>query len=92
MGTMLQQENLTAEDFGGEQYEGCNEYLNVTAPDAIAKIHREYLEAGADIIETNTFGATSIVLDDYDLGFKAYELNKIAASNCQKRSRRNFYS
>ena len=92
MGTMLQQANLTAEDFGGEQYEGCNEYLNITAPDTIAKIHREYLEAGADIIETNTFGATSIVLDDYDLGFKAYELNKIAGSNCQKRSRKNFYS
>ncbi len=78
MGTMLQQENLTAEDFGGEQYEGCNEYLNITAPETIAKIHREYLEAGADIIETNTFGATSIVLDEYNLGFKAYELNKIA--------------
>lgn len=79
MGTMLQQENLTAEDFGGEQYDGCNEYLNLTAPLTIAKIHREYLEAGADIIETNTFGATSIVLDEYNLGFKAYELNKIAA-------------
>ena len=78
MGTMIQDENLTAEDFGGEQYEGCNEYLNITAPETIAKIHREYLEAGADIIETNSFGATSIVLDDYNLGFKAYELNKIA--------------
>lgn len=79
MGTMLQQENLSPEDFGGEQYDGCNEYLNLTAPNVIAKIHREYLEAGADIIETNTFGATSIVLDEYNLGFKAYELNKIAA-------------
>ncbi len=78
MGTMLQQENLSADDFGGEQYEGCNEYLNITAPEVIAKIHREYLLAGADIIETNTFGATSIVLDEYNLGFKAYELNKIA--------------
>ncbi len=65
---------LTADDFGGEQYEGCNEYLNLTAPDVIAKIHREYLEAGADIIETNTFGATSIVLDEYGLGYKAYEI------------------
>jgi 5-methyltetrahydrofolate--homocysteine methyltransferase len=84
MGTMLQQENLTAEDFGGEQYEGCNEYLNITAPEVIAKIHREYLEAGADIIETNSFGATSIVLDDYNLGFKAYELNKIAGQIAKK--------
>ena len=79
MGTMLQQENLTAADFGGEQYEGCNEHLNLTAPSIIAKIHQEYLQAGADIIETNTFGGTSIVLDEYDLGYKAYEINKIGA-------------
>jgi 5-methyltetrahydrofolate--homocysteine methyltransferase len=84
MGTMLQQENLTADDFGGEQYDGCNEYLNLTAPKVIAKIHREYLEAGADIIETNTFGSTSIVLDEYNLGFRAYELNKIAAQIAKK--------
>lgn len=84
MGTMLQQENLTADDFGGEQYDGCNEYLNLTAPNVIAKIHREYLEAGADIIETNTFGATSIVLDEYNLGFRAYELNKVAAQIAKK--------
>lgn len=84
MGTMIQEANLSAEDFGGEQYEGCNEYLNVTAPETIAKIHREYLEAGADIIETNSFGATSIVLDDYNLGFKAYELNKIAGQIAKK--------
>ncbi|WP_042353828.1 methionine synthase [Bacillus rubiinfantis] len=79
MGTMLQQAELTADDFGGEQYEGCNEQLNLTAPEVIANIHREYLNAGADIIETNTFGATSIVLDEYELGFKAYEINKKAA-------------
>ncbi|AZU63772.1 methionine synthase [Neobacillus mesonae] len=79
MGTMLQQAGLTAEDFGGEQYDGCNENLNLTTPEVIARIHREYLEAGADIIETNTFGSTSIVLDEYDLGFKAYEINKKAA-------------
>jgi 5-methyltetrahydrofolate--homocysteine methyltransferase len=79
MGTMIQQADLSVEDFGGEQYEGCNEHLNLTAPSVIANIHREYLEAGADIIETNTFGATSLVLDEYDLGYKAYEINKIAA-------------
>jgi 5-methyltetrahydrofolate--homocysteine methyltransferase len=79
MGTMLQRVNLTAEDFGGEEFEGCNENLNLTAPSVIANIHREYLEAGADIIETNTFGATSLVLDEYSLGYKAYEINKIAA-------------
>ncbi|MGG3468152.1 methionine synthase [Neobacillus pocheonensis] len=79
MGTMLQRANLTADDFGGEEYDGCNENLNLTAPSVIANIHREYLQAGADIIETNTFGATSIVLDEYGLGYKAYEINKIAA-------------
>lgn len=84
MGTMLQQANLTAEDFGGEEYEGCNEYLNVTKPEVIERIHREYLEAGADIIETNTFGATSIVLEDYNLQHMAKELNKKAAEIAKK--------
>lgn len=79
MGTMLQRANFTADDFGGEEFEGCNENLNLTSPSVIANIHREYLEAGADIIETNTFGATSLVLDEYGLGYKAYEINKIAA-------------
>ena len=68
MGTMLQNANLSPEDFGGEEYDGCNEYLNiVTRPDVLDRIHRDYLEAGADIISTNTFGGTPIVLDDYDL-------------------------
>lgn len=84
MGTMLQQEDLSAEDFGGEQYEGCNENLNLTRPDVIEKIHLEYLQAGADIIETNTFGATSIVLDEYQLSHLAYEINKKAALIARK--------
>lgn len=75
MGTMLQQESLTAEDFGGEKYEGCNEILNLTRPDLIVKIHETYLEAGADIIETNTFGGTAVVLAEYDMANKAYEIN-----------------
>ncbi|HHW39117.1 MAG TPA: methionine synthase [Bacillales bacterium] len=79
MGTMLQQANLSAADFGGELYEGCNEYLNITAPHVIEWIHRSYFEAGADIVETNTFGATKLVLADYELGAKAYEINKVAA-------------
>ncbi|OIK09553.1 methionine synthase [Bacillus sp. MUM 116] len=84
MGTMLQRADLSADDFGGEEYEGCNENLNLTAPAVIENIHLEYLVAGADIIETNTFGATSIVLDEYDLGYKAYELNKVAAQIAKK--------
>lgn len=79
MGTMLQEANLTAEDFGGEAYDGCNEYLNVTAPGVIESIHLTYLQAGADIIETNTFGGTNLVLDEYDLGVRAYEINKLGA-------------
>lgn len=87
MGTMIQSAGLTEKDFGGEQYEGCNEYLNITAPSLIESIHRQYLEAGADIIETNTFGATRIVLDEYNLGSKAYEINKIAAEIAVKAAR-----
>ena len=56
MGTMIQQENLTAEDFGSEDLDGCNEILCVTRPDVIRKIHEAYFAAGADMIETNTFG------------------------------------
>ncbi|MGJ3220816.1 methionine synthase [Geobacillus thermoleovorans] len=79
MGTMIQSANLSAADFGGEAYEGCNEYLTLTAPHVIRRIHEAYLEAGADIIETNTFGATRIVLDEYGLGHLALELNIEAA-------------
>ncbi|WP_223066259.1 methionine synthase [Paenibacillus caui] len=79
MGTMIQQENLTADDFGGEQLEGCNEILVLTRPDVISRIHEQYFEAGADIIETNTFGATSVVLAEYDIPEKARELNLAAA-------------
>ncbi|NUN64501.1 methionine synthase [Pseudanabaena biceps] len=78
MGTNLQVQNLTAEDFGGAEYEGCNEYLVITKPEAVAKVHRDFLEAGADVIETDTFGGTSIVLNEYDLGHMAYELSKKA--------------
>ncbi|PYI55905.1 methionine synthase [Paenibacillus flagellatus] len=79
MGTMLQQENLTADDFGGEELEGCNEILAVTRPDVISKIHEAYLEAGADLLETNTFGATSVVLAEYDIPERSRELNLAAA-------------
>lgn len=79
MGTMLQRENLTEDDFGGEHFDGCNELLVVTRPDVISKIHEAYLEAGADIIETNTFGATSVVLAEYDIPERARELNLAAA-------------
>lgn len=79
MGTMIQQADLTADDFGGEEYEGCNEYLVKTRPDLILNIHKAYIDAGADIIETNTFGATNIVLSDYKLSHLDEELNERAA-------------
>jgi 5-methyltetrahydrofolate--homocysteine methyltransferase len=79
MGSSLQTQNLTAEDFGGAQYEGCNEYLVITKPEAVEKVHRGFLDVGADVIETDTFGGASIVLAEYDLADQAYTLNKKAA-------------
>jgi len=79
MGTMLQQRELSAEDFGGAALEGCNENLVRTRPDVVLDIHRKYLDAGADIIETDTFGSTSLVLGEYGLSDKAYEISKRAA-------------
>ncbi|MEO0309599.1 MAG: homocysteine S-methyltransferase family protein, partial [Gloeomargarita sp. DG02_3_bins_56] len=79
MGTNLQRQNLTASDFGGAQYEGCNEYLVITKPTAVAQVHRSFLEVGADVIETDTFGANAIVLAEYDLAHLAYEINVKAA-------------
>src|SRR5215468_2569547 len=79
MGTMLQQRNLTAADFGGPALEGCNEHLVRTRPDVVLDIHRKYFEAGADIVETNSFGGAPIVLAEYGLAADAPELNRLAA-------------
>lgn len=79
MGTAIQDLDLGPEDFGGTEFDGCNEYLNLVNPDVIKNIHTQFLNAGSDIIETNTFGATPLVLDEYGLGSKAYEINLAAA-------------
>ena len=84
MGTSLQTQELTAADFGGAEYEGCNEYLVETKPEAVDKVHHSFLAAGADVIETDTFGGTSLVLAEYDLSDRAYELNKKAATLARK--------
>lgn len=76
---MIQQVPLTGEDFGGDELDGCNEMLVLTRPEVIQDIHEKYLEAGADLIETNTFGATSVVLAEYDIPQRAREINLEAA-------------
>ncbi len=78
-GTYLQDCDLTAEDFGGAQFEGCNEYLVLTRPDVVTAMHESYLQAGADIVETNTFGGTPLVLAEYGLADQAIALNRRAA-------------
>src|SRR5688572_1855167 len=79
MGTMIQARNLTAEDFGGAELEGCNEHLNLTRPDVIRGIHDAYLDAGADLISTNSFGCAPYVLAEYGLSEKSHELCLAAA-------------
>jgi 5-methyltetrahydrofolate--homocysteine methyltransferase len=74
MGTMLQAAGLSAADFGGTEYEGCNEHLNSTRPDVIRSIHAAYFDAGADIVSTNTFGCAPYVLAEYGLAERAREL------------------
>jgi 5-methyltetrahydrofolate--homocysteine methyltransferase len=77
MGTCIQQYPLTADDFLGK--EGCNELLVKSRPEIIQEIHARYFEAGADVVETNSFGSTGIVLAEYDIADQAYELNVAAA-------------
>jgi 5-methyltetrahydrofolate--homocysteine methyltransferase len=79
MGTNIQLQNLTADDFGGAQLEGCNEYLLVSRPAAVEKVHSGFFEVGCDVVETNSFGSTSIVLAEYNIAHLTYELNFRAA-------------
>jgi 5-methyltetrahydrofolate--homocysteine methyltransferase len=78
-GTYLQSRDLGAKDFGGEQYEGCNEHLVLTRPDVIRDMHEGYLAAGADLVETDTFGGTRIVLAEYGLQDQVHAINSTAA-------------
>ncbi len=83
-GTSFQNLNLNADDFGGKELEGCNENLVLSSPKVVEKVHNSFLAAGCHVIETNTFGASSIVLDEYDIADKAYEINKNAALIAKK--------
>lgn len=91
MGTTIQSQNFTADDFGGEQYNGCNEHLVLTMPSAIEKIHADFLSVGCDVIETDSFGSTPIVLAEYGLAEKAYQLN-FEAARLAKRIAQDFSS
>jgi len=80
MGTSLQAQNLTAEHFGGEQYNGCNDFLVISYPEAVEKVHRSFLEAGVDVIETDTFRANRITMKEYGLQERVVEINQTAAA------------
>jgi 5-methyltetrahydrofolate--homocysteine methyltransferase len=84
MGTNIQSQNLTADDFGGEHLNGCNEYLVISKPSAVEKVHSDFLAAGCDVIETDTFGGASIVLVEYNLADQAHKLNFEAAKLAKK--------
>ena len=79
MGTSLQVQNLTAEHFGGEQYNGCNDYLVVSYPEAVEKVHRSFLEVGVDVLETDTFRSNRITMTEYNLQDRVIEINETAA-------------
>ena len=84
MGTNLQKQNLTAEHFGGEKTNGCNDYLVISYPQAVETIHRSFLEAGVDVIETCTFRSNRITLKEYGLENRIDEINQAAARLARK--------
>ncbi|MFM7307859.1 MAG: homocysteine S-methyltransferase family protein, partial [Actinomycetota bacterium] len=78
-GTYVQDKNLTADDFGGQHLEGCNELLAVTRPDIIAAMHEDFLRVGVDALETATFGSFGTVLTEYGIADRAHEITLAAA-------------
>ncbi|MDP1714976.1 MAG: methionine synthase [Anaerolineales bacterium] len=84
MGTSLQTQNLTAEHFGGEQYNGCNDYLVISYPEAVEKVHRSFLEVGVDALETDTFRSNRLTMVEYKLQDRVIEINMAAASLARK--------
>ncbi len=97
MGTMIQRHKLEEKDYRGERFKdwhcdvkGNNDLLSITQPQIITAIHKQYLDAGADIIETNTFSSTTIAMADYEMQSLAYELN-VAAAKCARRAIDEYY-
>src|SRR6267143_3968813 len=80
MGTNLQVQNLTLEDFGGLRFEGCNEHLLITRPDAVENVHTAFLDVGCDVIETNSFNGTTVDFAEYDMAGQTYDMNIRAAT------------
>src|SRR6266851_10143726 len=80
MGTNLQVQNLSLDDFGGLRFEGCNENLLVTRPDAVENVHTAFFDVGCDVIETNSFNGTPVDFAEYDMADQAYDMNVRAAS------------
>mgnify|MGYP002779351515 CR=1 FL=1 len=89
MGTSIQTYHLSADDFGGKELEGCNDYLVITRPDVIEAIHSSFLEAGADVLETDTFRSNRLTLGEYGLGERVREIN-IAAAQLARRAADRF--
>jgi 5-methyltetrahydrofolate--homocysteine methyltransferase len=79
MGTQLQARELTPADFGGQRWEGCNDYLSLTRPDVVEAVHVAYFEAGADVVETNSFQAARLRLEEWGLGDKTLAINQTGA-------------
>ena len=79
-GTNLQTQDLSADDFGGAAFEGCNELLVLTKPDAVERLHRSFLDVGVDVIETDSFGSFSVVLAEYGIAERAFELSHASAA------------
>src|SRR6266542_6299165 len=84
MGTSLQNQHLTAEHFGGEQYNGCNDFLVISYPEAVEKVHRSFLEVGVDVLETDTFRSNRITMAEYKLADRVIEINETAARLARK--------
>src|SRR5258708_7452728 len=84
MGTSIQRFDLTAEDFGGEKLNGCNDYLVITRPDVIEKIHATFLQVGSEVLETNTFRSNRLTLAEYGLQDRVLEINHAAAQLARK--------
>src|SRR3712207_3546825 len=75
MGTSIQRYDLSADDFGGPALEGCNDYLVISRPQVSEEIHTSYMEAGADVLETDTFRSNRITLGEYGLSGRVREIN-----------------